>query len=63
MDDVSTLQIDLAVADMHVLLDHRKPGQSRHVTQRRESDTVRILSGRLRDTNDKMTFMSISSRF
>src|SRR5439155_1834294 len=26
-------------------LDRRKPGQSRFVTQRRESDTVRIMSG------------------
>ena len=26
-------------------LDRRKPGTSRHVTQRRESDTVEILSG------------------
>ncbi len=26
-------------------LDRRKPGKSRHVTQRKESDTVRILSG------------------
>ena len=26
-------------------LDARKPGQSRHTTQRKESDTVKILSG------------------
>ena len=32
-------------ADLQRDLDRRKPGQSRHVTQRRESDKVRILSG------------------
>ena len=35
----------LSEADIQVELDRRKPGQSRHVTQRRESDTVRILAG------------------
>ncbi len=35
----------LAEADIQVELDRRKPGTSRHVTQRRESDTVEILSG------------------
>lgn len=35
----------LAEADIQVELDRRKPGQSRHVTQRRESDTVQILAG------------------
>jgi chorismate synthase len=35
----------LSVADIQVELDRRKPGTSRHVTQRRESDTVEILSG------------------
>jgi chorismate synthase len=35
----------LAVADIQRELDRRKPGTSRHVTQRRESDTVEILSG------------------
>lgn len=35
----------LTEADIQVELDRRKPGQSRHVTQRRESDTVRILAG------------------
>ncbi len=32
-------------ADIQVQLDRRRPGTSRHVTQRRESDTVEILSG------------------
>lgn len=32
-------------ADIQIELDRRKPGTSRHVTQRREPDTVEILSG------------------
>jgi chorismate synthase len=35
----------LTEADIQHDLDRRKPGTSRHVTQRRESDTVEILSG------------------
>ena len=35
----------LTEADMQLELDRRKPGTSRHVTQRQESDTVEILSG------------------
>ncbi len=35
----------LSEADIQFDLDRRKPGTSRHVTQRRESDTVEILSG------------------
>src|SRR6478735_9314286 len=35
----------LSAADLQRELDRRKPGTSRHVTQRRESDTVEILSG------------------
>jgi chorismate synthase len=35
----------LSAADLQRELDRRKPGSSRHVTQRRESDTVEILSG------------------
>lgn len=35
----------LTEADIQADLDRRKPGTSRHVTQRRESDTVEILSG------------------
>src|SRR5690242_10103262 len=37
--------LKLAEADIQRELDRRKPGTSRHVTQRRESDTVEILSG------------------
>ncbi len=35
----------LEAADIQKELDRRKPGSSRHVTQRRETDTVEILSG------------------
>jgi len=35
----------LAEADLQRDLDRRRPGQSRHTTQRREPDEVRILSG------------------
>ncbi|MDD2775230.1 MAG: chorismate synthase [Gallionella sp.] len=37
--------LSLCEADIQLELDRRKPGTSRHVTQRRESDTVEILSG------------------
>jgi len=37
--------LSLCEADIQHDLDRRKPGTSRHVTQRRESDTVEILSG------------------
>lgn len=35
----------LSAADIQLDLDRRKPGQSRHTTQRREPDEVQILSG------------------
>lgn len=38
-------QIPLTEKDIQPYLDKRKPGQSRHTTQRKESDTVKILSG------------------
>ena len=37
--------LELCEADIQDQLDRRKPGTSRHVTQRREPDTVEILSG------------------
>jgi chorismate synthase len=37
--------LELASEDLQRELDRRKPGSSRHVTQRRESDKVEILSG------------------
>lgn len=38
-------RIELGEADIQTYLDRRKPGQSRHTTQRREPDEVKILSG------------------
>ncbi|QIM49517.1 chorismate synthase [Pusillimonas sp. DMV24BSW_D] len=37
--------LPLSEADIQAELDRRKPGTSRHVTQRKEPDTVEILSG------------------
>jgi len=37
--------LSIDTEDIQFELDRRKPGTSRHVTQRRESDTVEILSG------------------
>ena len=37
--------LQLSNEDIQKELDRRKPGSSRHVTQRRESDTVELLSG------------------
>jgi chorismate synthase len=37
--------LEINAEDLQVDLDRRKPGTSRHVTQRKESDTVEILSG------------------
>ncbi len=42
--------LPLTIADIQPDLDRRKPGTSRHVTQRRESDAVEILSGVYRGT-------------
>lgn len=37
--------LSLSEEDIQIYLDRRKPGQSQYATQRRESDTVEILSG------------------
>jgi chorismate synthase len=37
--------LEISAADIQTELDRRKPGTSRHVTQRREPDEVEILSG------------------
>ena len=37
--------LELCEDDIQVFLDRRKPGQSKYVTQRKESDSVEILSG------------------
>ena len=39
----------LRAGDIQAELDRRRPGQSRHVTQRKEPDQVRILSGVFED--------------
>ena len=44
VDGVPSL-IDLTEADIQEYLERRKPGQSRYTTQRKESDTVKIMSG------------------
>src|SRR3546814_13614345 len=38
-------RLSLSEADIQPYLDKRRPGQSRHTTQRQEPDQVRILSG------------------
>src|SRR5712671_4353162 len=45
--------IALTESDIQVYLDRRKPGQSKFVSQRKEPDAVRILSGVFRD--DRMS--------
>jgi len=37
--------LELSEGDIQKELDRRKPGQSRHVTQRQESDRIEVLSG------------------
>src|SRR3989304_2849234 len=37
--------LELCESDIQKELDRRKPGTSRHVTQRQESDRIEILSG------------------
>ena len=37
--------LPISAADIQADLDRRRPGTSRHVTQRREPDQVEILSG------------------
>ena len=45
--------IPLEAADIQAELDRRRPGQSRHTTQRREPDEVRILSGVFPDASGR----------
>jgi len=44
--------IRFKVREIQAELDKRKPGQSRHTTQRKEADEVQVLSGYLADEND-----------
>jgi chorismate synthase len=48
--------IPLTEADIQTWLDRRRPGQGKFVTQRREPDTVRILSGVFEDARLKARF-------
>ena len=52
--------LELCEDDIQVYLDRRKPGQSRYVTQRRESDSVEILQvcSRERHGNSYFTYGS-----
>jgi chorismate synthase len=45
--------IRFTLAEIQAYMDKRKPGQSRFVTQRREDDIVRILSGVMPDGSDE----------
>jgi chorismate synthase len=45
--------IPLVEADLQSFLDKRRPGQSRHTTQRREPDEVKILSGVFTDDDGR----------
>ncbi len=47
--------LPLTEADIQPFLDRRRPGGSRHVTQRREADEVRILSGVFDDGEGRKT--------
>ncbi|QPC87003.1 chorismate synthase [Mesorhizobium sp. NBSH29] len=47
--------IRFTLADIQSELDKRRPGQSRFVTQRREPDAVRVLSGFVVDGDDMVT--------
>jgi chorismate synthase len=46
-------RIPLAVEDIQIFLDKRKPGQSRFTTQRQEADAVKILSGVFADESGR----------
>jgi chorismate synthase len=50
-------RLSLTAEDIQIWLDKRKPGQSRFTTQRREPDTVKILSGTFVDdeTGEEVT--------
>jgi len=49
--------IAFTLSDIQTYLDRRKPGQSRFVTQRREADEVKVLSGVL-PQEDGLTFIT-----
>lgn len=47
--------IEFCLSDIQNFLDSRRPGQSKFTTQRRESDTVRVLSGVMASDSDTFT--------
>jgi chorismate synthase len=49
--------IRFTLAELQAWLDKRKPGQSRFVTQRREDDLVKVLSGVMMD-DDGVTMIT-----
>ena len=48
--------INFSIAEIQDHLDRRKPGQSRHTTQRKESDKIQVLSGVLPGTDQPDLF-------
>lgn len=50
--------IRFKVADIQADLDRRKPGQSKHTTQRKEDDQVEVLSGVLEAEDDPETLVT-----
>jgi chorismate synthase len=48
-------RIPISAAEIQTYMDRRKPGQSRFTTQRRESDTVKIMSGVFEEGGELLT--------
>ena len=53
--------LELAESDIQRDLDRRKPGSSRHVTQRQESDRIEILSGEYDEESLRLRVTGIAS--
>ena len=50
--------IEFTIAEVQAFLDKRKPGQSRHTTQRQEADAVEVLSGVMEKDGDPQTLVT-----
>lgn len=50
--------IEFKISEIQAELDLRKPGQSKHTTQRKEPDEVQVLSGYLASENDPETLIT-----
>jgi len=48
-------RLSISAAEIQTYMDRRKPGQSRFTTQRRESDTVKIMSGVFEEEGQLLT--------